>query len=507
MQKLISSYKELKAAAIIFSLILLLFVNYSCSGDNVIYNKSNRGYRNTDIAELADTGNIICVSFKNESEKSVNISFSLNGMFWFSREEMINYIREYETDSLPDTNILISKAYNFVINNTTHYEEYTMPRRFEYSPSILLNSLGLGICDNRGAVLAHILKEMGFESRCVQLGGHLVTEVYDNGKWKMLDADYDTYFLKNDIIASVREIKSNFLDCNIIKGYSINDLFFYLFPSYYLEYFTSEENNEVQDWYMQDVYWQDDYFTLPAGSELRFPVDNPNRNNHEFYSYGKLTILNYHSKFFNIPFVVHSVSGNGSLLNPFQGYVTEKSNCSFYTPGSYMIDADSLEVYFYINPHLINRENYDDKTELIYTTSDSLELKTIISTGFVNNLPKPVFKNYQELIKASRNKYNNILKELPEFHNKEIEILTNEDLLFIFTEFYKDINNNSALPDSIVNKFENVNRCLPENQIDSVVFKRVLSNPYFRNTFFIMLIEFPAELIYDVLKYNSIYFS
>lgn len=493
-----------------FFILLLSFfwILFSCTNkNNNAVSVSKTELTKVITKQLNDTCNTVFVSFKNESEKSVNISFSLNGMFWFSREEMINYIREYETDSLPDTNILISKAYNFVINNTAHYEEYTMPRRFEFSPSILLNSLGLGICANRGAVLSHILKEMGFESRCVQLGGHLVTEVYDNGKWKMLDADYDTYFLKNDIIASVREIKSNFLDCNIIKGYSINDLFFYLFPSYYLEYFTSEENNEVQDWYMQDVYWQDDYFTLPAGSELRFPVDNPNRNNHEFYSYGKLTILNYHSKFFNIPFVVHSVSGNGSLLNPFQGYVTEKSNCSFYTPGSYFIDADSLEVYFYINPHLINRENYDDKIELIYTTSDSLELKTIISTGFVNNLPKPVFKNYQELIKASRNKYNNILKELPEFHNKEIEILTNEDLLFIFSEFYKDINNNSALPDSIVNKFENVNRCLPENQIDSVVFKRVLSNPYFRNTFFIMLIEFPAELIYDVLKYNSIYFS
>ena len=222
-----------------FFILLLSFfwILFSCTNkNNNAVSVSKTELTKVITKQLNDTCNTVFVSFKNESEKSVNISFSLNGMFWFSREEMINYIREYETDSLPDTNILISKAYNFVINNTTHYEEYTMPRRFEYSPSILLNSLGLGICANRGAVLSHILKEMGFESRCVQLGGHLVTEVYDNGKWKMLDADYDTYFLIDDKIASVKEIKSDSLECNIIKGYRINDLFFYFFP---LIYFTT----------------------------------------------------------------------------------------------------------------------------------------------------------------------------------------------------------------------------------------------------------------------------
>jgi hypothetical protein len=424
--------------------ILLLFtfgfILSSCSNNN---DNTKPEYKTQisrqEIFEPADTGNLICVSFKNESEKSVKLSFSINDKFWFSPHKMIEYIKEYKADSLPNTDILIAKAYNFVVNNTTHYEEYTMPRRFEYSPSILLNSLGLGICDNRGAVLAHILKEMGFESRCVHLWGHVVAEVYDKGKWKMLDADYDSYFLLNGEIASSKEIELDNMDCNLITGYHSNDLSFYFFPSTYLSFFTSEENNEVQYWYMQDVYWKDDYFTLPAQSELRFPVNNPNRNNRELYSYGKLTIKNLKKSYINIPFVVHSISGKGSLLNPFQGYVSEKSNCNFFTPGYYWVDADSLEVYFYINPHLIKRENYNDKIKLIYTISDSLEIKTEISLGFVKILPKPIFKNYEDLINTNQSKYETAFKELPEYHFEEIEFLSKEDIIVTISDFYKEI--------------------------------------------------------------------
>jgi hypothetical protein len=507
MLKNIKILKKSSGLIILFIFFVILAINLSYSRNNQTKENHSQDIIKRYTIEQADTGNVICVSFKNESEKSVNFNFSINDKFWFAPQDMINYIAESETDSLPDTNILISKAFNFVINQTSHHAEYTLPRMYEYSPAVLINSFGLGICANRNAVLAHILKEMGFNSRCVHLGGHLVSEVYDNDKWKMLDADNDSYFLKNEKIASFEEIQSNINDCKLIIGANNYNFIHYFFPKTYMQFFTTKEDNEIQNWYMQDVYWKNEHLTLPAGSRFQFPVHNPNSNNFDAYAYGRLSIKNTYYKNINIPFVVHSISGDGVLFNPFYGWISKKSSNHFIIPGIFTVTADSLDIYVYINPHLIKKNSTNDDIKVQYNVSEGIALKTEVHTDFIPNLPHAIFKNHNNFIKKTRKKYKPILMELPDCHYNVIEIDSKIEIYSLLSAFYKDINNKNPLPDSIKMKLDNFYEFTAKNQIDMTQLYPYLKIPSFRNSFFIMIIEFPEALIYDIFTSQSAHFN
>ena len=79
--------------------------------------------------------------------------------------------------------------------NTNSYHYFTVSAAlWLHSPALFLNSLGVGWCDDRAAVVHHLLAEMGYTARLWSLQGHVVPEVLINGRWEVWDTDLGVYY-------------------------------------------------------------------------------------------------------------------------------------------------------------------------------------------------------------------------------------------------------------------------------------------------------------------------
>ena len=77
-------------------------------------------------------------------------------------------------------------------------------------PQLTISSVGGGLCGTRSAVLTNILVALGYKARNWCVEGHVVTEVFSDGKWKVLDPDLGVYFMNDDKqIASYKELCDN----------------------------------------------------------------------------------------------------------------------------------------------------------------------------------------------------------------------------------------------------------------------------------------------------------
>lgn len=81
-----------------------------------------------------------------------------------------------------------------------------------HSPAKYLNVYGSGFCDDSAAVLECLWKAAGFSAaRSWDIIGHVISEVYYNGAFHMLDADLEVFYPKTDnsTLASVLECAAN----------------------------------------------------------------------------------------------------------------------------------------------------------------------------------------------------------------------------------------------------------------------------------------------------------
>ena len=74
-----------------------------------------------------------------------------------------------------------------------------------------------GSCGSASMVLARTLETMGFPIRIGQMyangnfGGHILVEVWSNGRWRVLDPLYNQAFIKPDgTLASFKDVQNNF---------------------------------------------------------------------------------------------------------------------------------------------------------------------------------------------------------------------------------------------------------------------------------------------------------
>lgn len=78
------------------------------------------------------------------------------------------------------------------------------------NPLILLNSFGYGACGNISSTLAIIAKNVGFDSRVINLNNHAVTEIFYDGGWHMFDSNLKIVIRdKNNSVAGVEDIFKN----------------------------------------------------------------------------------------------------------------------------------------------------------------------------------------------------------------------------------------------------------------------------------------------------------
>jgi len=67
-----------------------------------------------------------------------------------------------------------------------------------HEPVKFLNVYGAGFCDDAAAVLAELARAAGLPARIWDLAGHVVPEIYFDGKWNLLDPDGEVCYYEDD---------------------------------------------------------------------------------------------------------------------------------------------------------------------------------------------------------------------------------------------------------------------------------------------------------------------
>ena len=155
----------------------------------------------------------------------------------------------------------------------TWHDDLVTTKSWAYSPYILINSFGGGLCGFRSAALTNILKSLGYKAKSWSLNGHVVTELNNGEKWILLDPDLEVYYYNsNNEIASYNEICKNL---GIITN-PVNPLLKSDMPGFAEAYsdktaglYSSIQDNEEFDTGFDSFFETSElYFYLPVGARL-----------------------------------------------------------------------------------------------------------------------------------------------------------------------------------------------------------------------------------------------
>jgi hypothetical protein len=435
-------------------------------------------YEQTDtLLNLSEINN--CISIQNNSSQLITIQFQLNNKFWFTKELMLNAIKSMPNDSIEGISKDAANAWVFVMQNTYHYQKTPIPKPYRYAPSTFINSFGGGLCSNRNASLSHIWDAMQYQSRCFQLNGHLVSEVFDTNKWKMMDADFNRYFIThNGEIAGCRKLEDS-IEYYTMRYYS-NAATKKLFPSIYYptnyyQLFTTKEDNEFQDWYLQGVLWEDMYLSLPPNATIEFPCINP-QDSLSNYTYGKIQIPEHFLGYINMPFVIHHIE-NSTLTGPY--LINPHTSNTMNVPGKYFVLGNNCTIYYYINAILTT---LGPSNILTIKKDASTHLKTQLLPNFSTN------SAYQQLKQTAfdLNQLNQNIDKIIRFRtivNSDYNniIISNDSTFTIsYQTLYREMFNTFGLSENIIKNIQFTIELLNDPKYDKMKFFSILSkNEYY----------------------------
>jgi hypothetical protein len=117
-----------------------------------------------------------------------------------------------EVQSLPDEipgEPFERKLWRYVRDGSYWFDPLTASY-WQHDPLLFLNSVGFGYCDDLTAVFATMAKKAGYAARGWDLRGHVVPEVWIDGRWAMYDPDLAVYYQDTDgHVANVGELSDD----------------------------------------------------------------------------------------------------------------------------------------------------------------------------------------------------------------------------------------------------------------------------------------------------------
>jgi hypothetical protein len=229
------------------------------------------------------------VQLANAGTATATFSMTFNGMLYSSSDELCAEILtmppEYAGEPVP------RKAWRFIRDHRYHSTPLT-ELRWQHAPALFLNSIGFGYCDDSASLLYFLWSRLGFEARVWDLGGHVVSEVFVQGRWEMYDAGlpgvsnryYDNllgpqqcvyYYNRQDQVAGVEELAA---DGTLITEpqHPVNPILetaspYYCYSASLAERYTSTRDNGVEPWYMVEEPRYTFLLQIPAGGCLLLP--------------------------------------------------------------------------------------------------------------------------------------------------------------------------------------------------------------------------------------------
>lgn len=217
------------------------------------------------------------IRIENVSGATQTLRLSLNGkQFFQSNQDLLDEIRQLPDEIAAEP--LERKIWRYIRDNRIHRPSLT-EENWYHSPTLFMNSLGFGICDDSAALLYQIATSAGIQARVWALTSHVVAEVFTNGKWKMYDPELGAYYENDDgQVAGVEELAMNadlitsprnqFTYQPDLHDSSMNDL---QFAEFVASLYTTADDNSVIRTIETTIPPEIVEFTLPPRVTLDFP--------------------------------------------------------------------------------------------------------------------------------------------------------------------------------------------------------------------------------------------
>ena len=203
----------------------------------------------------------------NKGNNDASIFFNLNGKLFKNDDDLVLRIASYPDEYYGES--IQRKVWRFLNNND--YPNPPLTSAFwAHSPALFINSLGFGYCDDTSYVFKTIMADLGFQSRVWDLHGHVVPEVFADGKWQMYDSTFRVYYLNVEgQVASVSELSA---DVSLITNPS-NRISYSQDIAYsgYLSRLYSGKKSLVTSYPGSETHDMDGHYSLPAGSSISLP--------------------------------------------------------------------------------------------------------------------------------------------------------------------------------------------------------------------------------------------
>jgi hypothetical protein len=131
-------------------------------------------------------------SIVNKGDQPARVPILYNDVLWNSTQHIVATSGLAEIENETDRALAL---WRFIIQNRYHY--YPVTNAVEEVDVVkYLSVYGYGWCGESALVLAKLADEVGLKGRVWKLQGHVVPEVFADGKWILLDPDRMVYFHK-----------------------------------------------------------------------------------------------------------------------------------------------------------------------------------------------------------------------------------------------------------------------------------------------------------------------
>ncbi|MAW33549.1 MAG: hypothetical protein CMK56_03975 [Proteobacteria bacterium] len=126
-------------------------------------------------------------------------------------EYLIKHVKKIIIDNYEGS--LFYKIYCFIQDSIIKHPILNYFGNKTLEKPYLILFLGLGKCGNIALLSSYLYKAFGFKSKLTQLKNHVICEVFNKGKWRIVDADFFKFGIfpqnKKNEWASLEEVKKN----------------------------------------------------------------------------------------------------------------------------------------------------------------------------------------------------------------------------------------------------------------------------------------------------------
>jgi len=291
------------------------------------------------------------IKITNEKNEPIRFSYKINDFPLNTANilEQIDSISKYYNLSE------VEAAWIYVNQVTRHANSY-ISNNWQHDVYLFTNSIGKGFCDDRASLLAQLWRDLGYQSKVYGISGHVICEVYENGKWKMYDPDMLAAFYNNNHqIASIKELEndSSLFNNRITVPPQLN-IEIEPYQERYIQFFTSKSNNkESTEWFIDIIPEISKTYLLPPKSTFEI-ISGKN------FNLGKLTLSKKSLGDVYIPLVPYFAEGNFKIqiedsiyaMNNIDSLFFKKINESSFKKIK-IIDVNKHgTIYYHINSNL-----------------------------------------------------------------------------------------------------------------------------------------------------------